>query len=246
MNESNVISNSTALYGFIAESAQQNRFSAALNRLFKSAGDDAMMIPMNIREDDLYFTLSNMPRSHLKGAYIAPEYRAQLIDVLGSDAFYDMLFIKDAQLVGVAILPKAIKDEAKRLHVKRIAIIGSGDLAHALAQELEGFELAFFDPFIEDLMAMAQKLGCEIDINRMVEGMQVDCSGFDLLIDTGDISDVSMICALPANVLAPESTTGTLKTLCEAMDSRYIGYDNFLNALTECAYRIILEENERE
>jgi len=56
MNEHNGIGRQTSLYGFIAEEAQQNRLSVSMNRLFKAAGDDAMMIPMNIREDDFYFT----------------------------------------------------------------------------------------------------------------------------------------------------------------------------------------------
>ena len=64
MNEANQITQTTRLYGFIAEAAQQNRFAVTLNKRFKSAGDDAMMIPMNIRPDDLHYTVANMKRNN--------------------------------------------------------------------------------------------------------------------------------------------------------------------------------------
>jgi shikimate 5-dehydrogenase len=41
-----------------------------------------MMIPMNIREDDFYFTLSNMKKSHVNGAYIAQEYQESAVELL--------------------------------------------------------------------------------------------------------------------------------------------------------------------
>ena len=45
---------------------------------------DSMIIPMNIREDDFYFTLSNMKTSHVDGAYIAKEYQESVLDLLDS------------------------------------------------------------------------------------------------------------------------------------------------------------------
>ena len=52
MNEHNGIGRQTSLYGYIAEEAQQNRLSVSMNRLLKRADDDAMIIRMNIHEDD--------------------------------------------------------------------------------------------------------------------------------------------------------------------------------------------------
>ena len=39
-----------------------NRLFVLLNKLIKP---DAMMIPMNIRSDDFYFTVANMKKSHV-------------------------------------------------------------------------------------------------------------------------------------------------------------------------------------
>ena len=82
MNANDEIKQQTKLYGLIAEHASPNRLFVMLNKLIKSQNVDAMMIPMNIREDDFYFTLSNMKKSHVNGAYIAQEYQENAVELL--------------------------------------------------------------------------------------------------------------------------------------------------------------------
>jgi len=79
MNADNSITKETKLFGLIAEEAMKNRLFAVLNRMIKP---EAMMIPMNIREDDFYFTVANMKKSHVNGAYIAKEYQEAVLDLL--------------------------------------------------------------------------------------------------------------------------------------------------------------------
>ncbi len=79
MNADNSITKETKLFGLIAEEAMKNRLFAVLNKMIKP---DAMMIPMNIREDDFYFTIANMKKSHVNGAYIAKEYQETVLDLL--------------------------------------------------------------------------------------------------------------------------------------------------------------------
>ena len=88
MNAHDEIQKETKLYGLIAEHASPNRLFVMLNKLTKSQNSNAMMIPMNIREDDFYFTLSNMKKSHVNGAYIASEYQESAVELLDeSDEF---------------------------------------------------------------------------------------------------------------------------------------------------------------
>lgn len=82
MNANDQIQKQTKLFGLIAEHASPNRLFVILNKIVKAEGVDAMMIPMNIREDDFYFTLSNMKKSHVNGAYIAPEYQESAVELL--------------------------------------------------------------------------------------------------------------------------------------------------------------------
>ena len=79
MNADNSITKETKLFGLIAEEAMKNRLFAVLNKMIKP---EAMMIPMNIREDDFYFTVANMKKSHVNGAYIAKEYQEAVLDLL--------------------------------------------------------------------------------------------------------------------------------------------------------------------
>ncbi|SFV57475.1 hypothetical protein MNB_SM-6-870 [hydrothermal vent metagenome] len=82
MNANDQIQKQTKLFGLIAEHASPNRLFVMLNKIIKEEGADAMMIPMNIREDDFYFTLSNMKKSHVNGAYIAQEYQESAVELL--------------------------------------------------------------------------------------------------------------------------------------------------------------------
>ena len=79
MNADDSIKRETKLFGLIAEEAMTNRLFVLLNKMIKP---EAMMIPMNIRADDFYFTISNMKKSHVNGAYIAHEYQEEVLDLL--------------------------------------------------------------------------------------------------------------------------------------------------------------------
>jgi len=250
MNESNSITHETRLYGFIAEYAQQNRFSVTLNRRFKSDGSNMMMIPMNIREDDFYFTLSNMKQSHVNGAMIGEEYREAVIELLDQrddtvekSRFCDFVIAEDQQLKPFLITPRAIKEKAEALHVNTVAIIGSTSLAYALALELQDFECAFFDPYIEDLMQMSEAVGMDIDINRMADDMRIDMHDYDLLIDASEYEDFSMITSLPLHVMDLHlNKKSNLKDHARAQERDFIDYEMMLDNLTATLYTILTQE----
>ena len=82
MNADDSISKGTSLFGLIAEKASTNRLFVLVNKMIKNDGVDSMIIPMNIREDDFYFTLSNMKKSHVNGAYIAEEFQESAVELL--------------------------------------------------------------------------------------------------------------------------------------------------------------------
>ena len=107
MNADDSIATQTKLFGLIAEHASPNRLFVMLNKEIKASGADAMMIPMNIRADDFYFTLSNMKKSHVNGAYIAEEYQQEAVEILDeADEFVqvynrcDFLIREGERLIG--------------------------------------------------------------------------------------------------------------------------------------------------
>ncbi|HEX5670746.1 MAG TPA: hypothetical protein VFX66_04355 [Sulfuricurvum sp.] len=120
MNDDNSITLETALYGYIAEEAHSSRFSAIVNKLFKGNDVNAMIIPMNIRPDDVAFTISQMRSSKLSGAVISMEYQEEafgLTDHVSQTAqeagYCDLIRIIDGQLVGELIMPKALEKFAQ-------------------------------------------------------------------------------------------------------------------------------------
>jgi shikimate dehydrogenase len=121
MNNDNSITVMTKLYGYIAENAHSSRFSVTLNKLYKETGIDAMMIPMNIRSDDVTFTISQMRSSKLNGAPIGSEYQEEalsLVDEASSEAleggYCDSIMIREGKLIGDLIMPRALERYADR------------------------------------------------------------------------------------------------------------------------------------
>jgi hypothetical protein len=249
MNEANQITQTTRLFGFIAEAAQQNRFSVTLNRRFKNAGDDAMMIPMNIRPDDFHYTVANMKQSHLKGAVFGFEYQVQAMELLdGASALCeraglcDTVTVENGMLFGELLFPEALKKTAERAGANKVALIGHTPLAGAFGIVFEGMEVAFYDEWIEGLMALQERIGRPIDINRLAPGMQVDLSAYDMLIDlSGGDADLSMVTALPAlNVeMSTAQEHSALQRRCSELGSAYSGYDTLLDDLTASAYTFV-------
>lgn len=116
MNNDNAITTETLLYGYIAENAHSSRMSVSVNKLFKANSVNAMMIPMNIRPDDVSFTISQMRGSKLNGAIIASEYQEEafgLLDESSDDVktneICDFIRIVEGKLHGELIVQKALE-----------------------------------------------------------------------------------------------------------------------------------------
>lgn len=120
MNDDNSITVETALYGYIAEEAHSNRFCAIVNKLFKGNNVNAMAIPMNIRPDDVTFTISQMRGSKLSGAVISMEYQEEAFGLLDNASamaqeagYCDFIRIVDGKLIGELIMPTALEKFAQ-------------------------------------------------------------------------------------------------------------------------------------
>ncbi len=250
MNDKDEIKLQTELFGFIAVSAQQNRLSVSLNRLYKSNSDDKMMIPMNIREDDFYFTLSNMKMSKVNGAVIGAEFQHETVDILDVPnslveriGSCDFVTVQEGKLYGDYISSKALISYFKEKGASKIAVIGAGSLAKSLYIDCDdSFQLSFYHEYIESLMTMSQTLGEDIDINRLDESS--DFSGFDLLLDASNSEDLGMIAQLAAVNIDMKNTSefSPLKDKALKSSCMYRGYDEILPYLTQCIYETTTKE----
>ncbi len=139
MNNDNSITAETALYGFIAENAQSNRFAAVTNTLFKASSINAMVIPMNIRPDDAAFTISQMRGSKLSGAVIGTEYQEEAFALLdeateaaASQGYCDFIRIEGGRLIGDLITPSALEKYAEAFE-ENIALMATSRYFYELA-----------------------------------------------------------------------------------------------------------------
>ncbi len=249
MNNENQISRQTKLFGFIGEHAGVSRFSASLNKMFKDNSDDIMMIPMNIREDDLFFTLSNMKQSHVDGAVISNEFVKQSVETLDESSelvkrsgMCDIVFKEGNKLRGDIFSIRVLLERLKDLGATKIAIIGVGPYAKVFSLMGCGFQISYFNDDLEELMKFCDEMELQnADINRIAEGMSVDLSSFDAVLDCSNFENFNMVEKLAKNSFDMKNSKeySALKTRANMLEANYIGYDDMIEELTAQAYRLI-------
>jgi len=246
MNNDNAIGKETKLFGYIGEQAGSSSFSANVNKLLKENGSNSMMIPMNIRKDDLYFTITNMKKSHVNGAVISSEYVADMPDMMDDmsaiskrSGMCDILYREGESLRGDIFSMPVLIEYLKDLEVRKIAIIGINHYAKAFSFLCDGFEVSYFYDSLEDLMAFTQELEIiNADMNRIALDMELDFSGFDVVLDFSDFATLPMIKHLAKYNFDMKNAKelSSLKRAAEMLEASYRGYDDILEKLTQKAY----------
>ncbi len=250
MNNSDEIKLDTKAYGFLAENAQQNRFSTVMNTMFKSSAINAMIIPMNIREDDFYFTVSGLRSAKLQGVVIAPEYRhnvLELCDFKSTDVqecgFCDILTVKESKLHGDIFIGKALCILVKEKNMNSLALYGSGALAKSILLHVKTAnvkKLTLFNDRVESCMELINSLsseleGIEVDIERASSDVVADFSLYDMAINVANQEELfSKI--VSAKVMIDLAKRGSPFSQCKS--SEYLGYDDILPYLNREAYNI--------
>lgn len=241
MNSANEISHHTKLYGFIGESAGQSGIAATLNKLFKANNKDAMMIPMNIREDDLYFTVANMKKSHVNGALISREYVKSVVEILDDasevvkiSGMCDIVLREGQKLRGDIVTVLALIHILQKRGVKKVALIGIDAYAKAFCHQAEGFEISYFYDDVDMLMKFCDEMNREnADINRIADSMEVDFSPYDAVVDFSDLDTLNMVkkLGLLNADLKSKKEFSPLKARAHDLEAIYIGFDEMLDEL---------------
>lgn len=249
MNDDNLISQRTKLFGYIGEEAGVSRFSAVINKAFKANEDDTMMIPMNIREDDLYFTVSNMKKSQVDGAVISNEYVTQVVEILDNSStmvqktgMCDILFREGETLRGDIFSTRVLTEHLKDLLVLKVAIIGTNHHAKAFSFLACGFNVSYYDESLEDLMTFTKEVELhEPDLNRIIPGADLDLSSYDAVLDFSQMSKLNMISKLGKfNFdMKHNKQFSALKQRAHELDAGYVSSDDIIDKLCARAYTAI-------
>lgn len=251
MNNDNQISKQTGLFGYIGEHAGVSRFSALSNKMFKENFQDIMMIPMNIREDDFFFTVSNMKKSHVNGAIISNEYVTKTVEILDNSSglvkrsgMCDIVFKEGETLRGDIFTTRVLLEKLKDLGASKIALIGTSHHAKAFSLMACGFSVSYFCENLEELMNFCDAMELNNpDINRIAHGMEADLSAFDAVLDFSDLANLDMVSKLaPYNFDMKNSKEySSLKTRASQLEVNYISYDDMIDNLVAQAYRLIIK-----
>jgi len=249
MNNANEISHQTKLFGYIGAEAGVSRFSAVINKMFKANSDNAMMIPMNIREDDLYFTVANMKKSHVNGAVISNEYVNDIVGILDEASamvektgMCDIVFKDGEKLRGDIFTTRVLTEYLKDIRASKVAILGLNPHAKAFSFLSCGFNVSYFSENLEELMNFTLELEVkDADLNRIAIGMSLDMSDFDVVLDFSDFNSLEMIEKLPLHSLDMKNKKefSCLKKRAQELDTKYISYDDMIDQLTAQAYKLI-------
>lgn len=256
MNSGNEISHHTKLYGFIGEYAGQNSIAASLNRLFKENNKDAMMIPMNIREDDFYYTLANMKKSHVNGALISREYTKAVVELLDcaseivkSSGMCDILVKEGEKLIGDVVTPSALISFLKNRGVKKVALIGIDEYAKAFSLLAENFEISYFYDDLERLMIFTADMKIDnADLNRIADGMKIDLSAYDAVVDFSDLGTLDMVNKFsPINTdMKSKKEFSALKARAHELEAQYSGFDEMLNEISGAVFEFLKDKKHLE
>ena len=256
MNNGNEISHHTKLYGFIGESAGQSSIAATLNKLFKANNKDAMMIPMNIREDDFYYTLVNMKKSHVNGALISGEYLKNAVEILDDasevvkiSGICDIVLRDGEKLIGDMVTPFAMINFLKNRGVKKVALIGIDAYAKAFCYVADGFEIGYFYDDLEKLMRFCTEIKIQNpDINRIADGMEIDFSSYDAVIDFSDFESFGMVEKLSAiNVdMKSKKEFSPLRARAHTLEASYFGFDAMLDEISGEVFAFLKENKHLE
>jgi hypothetical protein len=251
MNNSDELKNSTLALGYIGEYAGVSRFSAVLNKMFKKNDKNMMIIPMNIREDDIYFTISNMKQSKVDGAVISTEYVTKVVELIDEPTslvkqtgMCDIIFKNANQLKGDVFSARVLTEYLKDIFATRVAIIGVNHYAKAFSIFSCGFNVSYFNDNLEELMEFTQDMNLlKPDLNRIVNGMDIDFSTFDVVLNFSNIENLSMISKLAKFNFDMKNNKefSALKQRAIELNSSYTSYDDIIEKFCDRAFESIIK-----
>lgn len=260
MNDANEIDTQSLLFGFLAEYAQQNRFSVTLNRYFKQNGDNAMCIPMNIRPDDIYFTINSLKEAKLNGVALGAEYVEGVLEQLGHTSeeveacgFCDTIIIKNKELYGEVAVGRAVAELLKEKGAQRLAILGSGKVARSLTLHLKESgvkEVVFFNDRVESCLKLVQAYGSslegiDVDIDRAAEGEELDLCSFDAFFNaTASTPKLGKI--KKETLLIDLKRQSDLGEYAAAYGASFIDSEAYAKVLARVYYNIWIKGNNNE
>jgi shikimate 5-dehydrogenase len=201
-----MITKKTLLFGLLDGMAVNSKRPKFFKEIFNEENLDASYIPMNVREDDIFFTVSNLKDSQLQGVNIGIMYKKEVFNYLKDKIFFksskeakkvgfiDSIRIRDNKLYGFVTAGRALTATLKQNNFDentKIAILGSGSLTKSIILNLEKMgvsRITLAKNSIESIPEMLEEIKDDVknikfDIERITSFMPLNGSKFDVIIN---------------------------------------------------------------
>ena len=206
-----------------------------MNKNFKANQIDAMMIPMNIRSDDFYFTLVNMKKSHVNGALISSEFTTAMLEIVDDSSsavkkcgLCDFVVRNGDKLYGDIVIIPSLINFLKQQGVKKVALIGTNSLAKAFVFFAKELDISYFFDNLEELAEFCSQMDiAQADINRIASGTSANFEAYDAVIDFADLGALITTAALICVDLKLKKEYSPLR---EMRPKQYIGFEELANS----------------
>jgi len=180
-----MIDKETLLFAFLGEMANKSPLPKEFNEIFTSENLNASYIPLNIRDDDILFTVNGLKKSQIRGVNIAKEYQTEILTLLDSYSdevakcgFVESLKIENGKLHGFLSIGKAINS----LTDKKIAVFGSNEIAKSILFSANDISnITIVEKYIEDSSKLLSEYP-NLDVRFSDENHKFDCSEYSLII----------------------------------------------------------------
>jgi shikimate dehydrogenase len=266
-----MIDKQTVLIGYIAEMATSSKIPKAFGNFFEANGDNGSMVGLNIREDDLLFTLNGLKTSQLRGALIGAEYgkaAMSAMDRVTKEAeiagYVDACVIQEGRLIGHIASSAALTTLMPVKEHKRVAIWGAGAFATSLILNLDekGFdEVVICVDRVESAMELIEKVSpfisqLRFDIERVNKESVADFRGYDYVVNTTPVgvfahdkaleveidTDVTMV----DTVYNKQNTQSLFESFATIKGANYISGFDMITAAAPIHYSVWYEKQANE
>ncbi|GEM_PF-1108724 len=206
MIDEGVLSKDSRLIALYGVNAQSSPFLKVLNATFKSLGLNDYAIGLNINPEDFPYMARGMPQSKVEMALYEPEYQEVVLPLLDCSeecikrsGICDGAYSENGKLCGKCFYPVAfelmVACEGINLKDSRVLLLGAGTIASTILPILGVMgakRVAVADPIVERAAAILEKNSISLatvdcDILWFENGMEVDISEYDMIVNAVDI-----------------------------------------------------------
>jgi shikimate 5-dehydrogenase len=183
----------TKMVGLLGDEAFKSPYAKFFNKVGEERELNIAYIPMNIRDDDIAFTIHGLKESKVHGVNISAEYVEETVrqlDVATDEVTLcgavETISVIDGSLHGFVTVGQAVRHYIENNGFKKIAIVGGGYKVVAILYHLqEGVQMTLFNDIVEESLLLMQRAGKEVEIERL----QQDMARFDVVIDVENFDE---------------------------------------------------------